>query len=324
VAGLPAPEPARPHDGFDAAALTAEAASERVDGLEVVVEPGAARIAVASSTGVRAAEQRSHHVVRVRGAVGGRNVEVVRAGVAAPDRRPALAEARELLEAGHGEAPPDTGPVVLGHAAVAAVLDRLRPAFGAGLALGSGPLAGRRGTRVAAPSVNLSDSSRYPGTLPRSFDAEGVPRRPVALIQDGVAHRAVLDTAAAQRTGEASTGHATRAGALAPYPEHLVLVGGGADDIAALAAPVADGLYVPALGRDGEGRPLARGAVRIRGGRLAGGVDDRPLEVDPLAVLAGVEALTAAQRLVPLAGHCPGGLGAAMVPALRTAAGVRW
>jgi predicted Zn-dependent protease len=170
---------------------------------------------------------------------------------------------------------------------------------------------------VAAPNINLSDSGRYPGTLPRSFDAEGSPRRPVPLIQDGVAHRPVLDSAAAERAGEASTGHATRPGALAPYPEHLVLVGGGADGVAALAAPVADGLYVPALGRDEEGRTMTRGAVRIRDGRLDGGVDDHVVELDPLAVLAGVEALTATQRLVALPGHCPGGLGAAVVPALR-------
>jgi hypothetical protein len=40
-------------------------------------------------------------------------------------------------------------------------------------------------------------------------------------------------------------------------------------------------------------------------------------------VLAAVEALTAARRLVALRGHCPGGRGAATVPALRASAGVR-
>jgi alkanesulfonate monooxygenase SsuD/methylene tetrahydromethanopterin reductase-like flavin-dependent oxidoreductase (luciferase family) len=102
-----------------------------------------------------------------------------------------------------------------------------------------------------------------------------------------------------------------------------VLVGGGADDVAALAAQVGDGLYVPALGRD-DGRWTTRGAVRIRDGRLGRGVDDRPVELDPLAVLASAEALAAAQRLLPLTGHCPGGIGAALVPPLRAGAGVRW
>ena len=34
---------------------------------------------------------------------------------------------------------------------------------------GRGALAGRLGERVAAPTINLSDSPRYPRTLPRAF-----------------------------------------------------------------------------------------------------------------------------------------------------------
>ena len=324
VPALAEPEPGRPHDGFDPAALGAEFSHERVDGLEVETVAGAARIAVASTTGVRAAEQRSHHVLSVRGAGNGQSVEVVRTAVGPIDPAQAIDEAKALLGAGSGDPAPEPGAVVLGHAAVATLLDRLRRAFGVDLALGAGPIARRRGARVAAPNINLSDSSRYPGTLLRSYDAEGVPRKPVPLIQDGVAHRAVLDTTAADRAGDRSTGHATRPYALAPYPEHLVLVGGGADDVDALAQDIQDGLYLPSIGRDDEGRAVSRGAVRIRNGRLGRGVADRPLELDPLGVLASVEALTAAQRLVPLTPHCAGGIGAAMVPALRATAGVTW
>jgi PmbA protein len=218
--------------------------------------------------------------------------------------------------------------VVLGHEAVATVLDHLRAAFGVHLDLGGGPLAGRFGSRVAAPAINLSDSCRYPGTLPRSYDAEGVPRQPVPLIQDGVAHRRVHDSASAARHGAQSTGHATRPAALAPMPEQLVLVGGGADDVAALAAPVAAGLYVPALSpaREADGdtfRHTTIGAVAIRDGELAAPVADVEVVIDPLGVLATVEALTGRQRLVALRADTPGGLGAAVVPALRARDGVR-
>lgn len=199
--------------------------------------------------------------------------------------------------------------VVLGPRAVAALLDRLRAAFGIDLALGHGPLAGRLGTKVAAPNINLSDSARHPGTLPRSYDAEGVPRRPVALIQDGVAHRGVHDAASAARHGANSSGHATQAATLAPMPDHLVLVGGGAAGIDELAQPIDRGLYVPAFGEP---------ALQIRGGEIGGVAATPPLlEADPLAILASTQALTAAQWLVALRGHCPGGAGAALVPALR-------
>ena len=319
---LPGPQDVPQHTGFDPSVLDAEAAHEQRDGLTISTEPGAARIAVASSAGVRAAEQRSHHVTRACGAAGGRTVEVVSAGVGAVE--PPVDEALALLAAGSGARWPAAGPVVLGHAAVAWVLDRLRSAFGVDLALGSGPLAGRLGTPVAAAGVHLGDDAGDARTLPRAFDAEGVPRRPVTLIEAGIARRPVLDSAAAAREGAASTGHATRPAALAPYPEHLVLAGGEVARLADLAAEVSDGVYIPALGRDEEGRPVARGAVRIDAGRLQRGLDDAPLDVDPLAILAGVRALTRQQRMVPLRGHCPGGPGAAVVPALATSAGLRW
>lgn len=340
---LPASQPGRPHQGFDPAVLTVDAgtaAAAAGDDLEVDLDARAVRIAVASSAGVRAAEQRSHVVARVRGVrpEGARTAAVALAGVGPVDVAAAAAEVRALLGEGPAAGPfaphvPPGAPVawdgdeaptvVLGPEAVATVLDLLRPALGVDLALGGGPLAGRRGARVAAPAVNLSDSARHPGTLPRSFDAEGVPRRPVPLIQDGVAHGAVHDSASAARAGAgaASTGHATRPLTLAPLPEHLVLVGGGAEGVEELCAPVAHGLFVPALA---HGRPHTTvGAARIDGGRIGAPVAPLAVEIDPLGVLAAVEALSARQRLVALRGHCPGGLGAAVVPALRAHAGLR-
>ena len=79
---------------------------------------------------------------------------------------------------------------------------------------GRGALVGRLGTRVAAPAINLSDSPRFSRTLPRAFDAEGVPKAPMPLIQDGVAHRVVHDTRSAARAGGGarSTGHALAPG----------------------------------------------------------------------------------------------------------------
>ena len=58
---------------------------------------------------------------------------------------------------------------------------------------------GRLGRVVASPAINLSDSPRYPRTFQRGFDAEGVPKTPLTLIQDGVADRVVHDTASGAR-----------------------------------------------------------------------------------------------------------------------------
>jgi hypothetical protein len=202
-------------------------------------------------------------------------------------------------------------PVVLGPIAVAQVLEALKPE----LAGADGLIAARRGARIAASAVNLCDSPRHPGTLPRGIDAEGLPRQPVPLIQDGVAHRFVSDTA----TG-GSTGHATRPGHAEPWPDHLVLAGGGAADAAELAQAIEVGLYIPAFLVTERGW-LLDGAQLIEAGDVtwaANGVAD----VDPVAVLAATEALTAEQRLVPTDDDSALTIGATLAPALRTRGGV--
>ena len=230
----------------------------------------ASRVAISSTRGVRSAEQRSH-------------VDV--AGYASLGPSPAAApEPAGTAYAG--------GAAVLGPRAVAALLDRLRPAFGVDLALGHGPLAGRVGERIAAAGVELSDHALHPRTLSRSFDAEGVAREPVTLLRDGALVGGARDTA----SPGGSTGHATQAATLAPMPDHLVLEGGAAGDVGELLAPLDRPTYLPTL--DG-------------------------VEVDALVVLASIDALTREQYLVALRGHTPGGGGAALVPAIRVLAGIR-
>ena len=135
---------------------------------------------------------------------------------------------------------------------------------------------------MAAPAINLSDSPRFAATLPRSYDAEGAPRQPLPLVQDGVAHRVV----------EAGTGHAAGAGGVGgTVPDHLVLVGGGAADVSELAAPVERGLFIPALSLHGgwvigrRGSALAEGVRVIRGGEPAEPVANLTVLFEPLELL---------------------------------------
>ncbi|HWM10408.1 MAG TPA: metallopeptidase TldD-related protein, partial [Solirubrobacteraceae bacterium] len=158
------------------------------------------------------------------------------------------------------------------------------------------PVADRLGTRVAASAVNLSDSPRFAATLPRSFDAEGSPRQPLPLIQDGVAHR----------VAGAGTGHALGPGGIGGcQPEHLVLVGGGAADVSELAGPVERGLFIPALSLHGawavgrRGAALAEGVRLIRDGRPGAPAPNLTVLFEPLELLGQVQALSARQRTMP-------------------------
>jgi predicted Zn-dependent protease len=182
--------------------------------------------------------------------------------------------------------------VVLGPWAVAEVLRRAALSFGGPWS----PVADRLGTRVAASAVNLSDSPRFAATLQRSYDAEGAPRQPMPLIQDGVAHR----------LAEAGTGHAQGPGGVGgTLPEHLVLVGGGAASISELAAPVERGLFIPALSLHGawvvgrRGAALAEGVRLIRDGEPGAAAPNLAVLFEPLELLGAVQALSARQRTIP-------------------------
>ncbi len=338
--GLPGPQPVRTHAGYDPptarhelgpaeaaiAAVVETAGTFEVDGTWTT---RAAETAIASSAGLDLHDRTTRAVldVSVRDAATGRTGAAGSAAASASAVDAVETAARALAPLLPGEpvtVEPGSAPVVLGPEAVAAVLTALgRTAFdGLAHAEGRGALSGRLGTRVAASAINLSDSPRFTRTLPAAFDLDGTPKAPVPLIQDGVAHRVVHDLRSAARAGgaAASTGHATAPGGGedGPRPEHLVLIGGGAADVAELCLPIERGLFVSRLVYDpaivgNEPRATAHGTVRIDQGRLAEPAADVRLAADPLAVLRGVEALTGTQWLVP-----QGERASVVAPALRT------
>jgi PmbA protein len=180
--------------------------------------------------------------------------------------------------------PPGEYPVVLEPAAVAELLALLAWHTFNGLAYveDRSAFSGRIGQKLASPAINLSDSPRFPRTLQRGFDAEGVPKLPLPLIQDGVATNVVYDTATAARAGAASTGHAIAPGGstYGPIATNLVLLGGGAADTAELSRPIDRGIYVTRLWYVNAVRPketLLTGVTRDGTFLIEDGEVTRPL-----------------------------------------------
>jgi PmbA protein len=216
----------------------------------------------------------------------------------------AFARSREPVELGAGEY-----PVVFEPDAMRALLDLLAHTAFNGLAHaeGHGALTQRLGETVAAPQVNLSDSPRFPRTLAHGFDAEGTPKAPLPLIQDGVAHRVVHDVRSAAMMGVRSTGHALAPGGASsgPHPTNLVLLGGGAADPAELCAPVERGIYVTRLWYENVVRPKETlvtavtrdGTFLIEDGQVSRPLRDLRLTDSVLSILSGVQALTAPLQL---------------------------
>jgi predicted Zn-dependent protease len=324
--GLPAPAPARPHDGFDEATARLDPAAAG-DALRVAFErceaaglqafgiwtAGAVDTAIASSTGVRAHDSLTDAFMKVIARhESGRSGWAAGAGTAIAALDPAALAERAAAKVSREEPlelAPGEYPVVLEHDAVGSLLDFLGGLAFDGLAHteGRGALVGRLGQRVAAPSINLADSPRSPSTLPRAFDAEAVPKTPLALVEDGVARAVVHDTRSAARAGTTSTGHALApASGFGPAPTNLVLAGGGAADEAELMAPIERGLYVTRLwylNTVHQKSTLVTGTTRdgtflVEDGRIGRPVKDVRFTDSILRLLEATEALTAGQRLV--------------------------
>jgi predicted Zn-dependent protease len=235
--------------------------------------------------------------------------------VAAADLDPGALARRAAAKVGGeplAELAPGSYPVVLEPEAVGLLLEFLGDLAFNGLdhAEGRGALSGRLGTAVAAPAIDLADTTRVRRTLPRAFDFEGVPKTPVALIAEGVAAGVVHDrrSAAVAGDGVRSTGHALVPGGSpgGPSPTNLVLAGGGAADVAELAAPIERGIYVTRLwyvNTVREKETLLTGMTRDGTFLIEDGAITRPLRDvrftdSVLRLLAATDALTREQRLV--------------------------
>jgi predicted Zn-dependent protease len=171
-------------------------------------------------------------------------------------------------------------------------------------------LCDRIGDRVADPMVSIWDDPLDPDGLPKGFDFEGVPKRRVPLIEDGVARGVVWDRATAARAGNGvvSTGHAPPppVRVYGPMPTALSVAPGEAESVDELAGLVGEGIYVTRLHylgivnpREGVITGMTRdGTFRIRGGRIAEPLVNLRFTVAVLDLLAEVPGLTRARRLV--------------------------
>ena len=163
-------------------------------------------------------------------------------------------------------------------------------------------LSGRLGQRVLDPSCHLVDDATDAAGAPFPFDLFGYAKRPVKLIEAGVARSPAVDAELAQELGLPPTPHA-----ISPEesrPEHLFLRPGG-DTESDLLERADGGVWIGHLEQVGCFDPAtlrftaaARGIRRVEGGRLGAAVPDCTWEDDVprlLGELAGIGSDAACQ-----------------------------
>jgi predicted Zn-dependent protease len=159
-------------------------------------------------------------------------------------------------------------------------------------------LAHALGERVAPDFFSMSEKPQ--AVLPRGFDFNGMPKKDVALVKNGVTSGMVTDHETARLLEQENTGHAPPPDSTeGPLPENLVVSGGSAS-LDELLAAVGNGIYVRDLHYLNIVEPLSttvtgmtrHGTFRIRDGQLAERLPALRFQVAILDVLRNLVGMT--------------------------------
>jgi predicted Zn-dependent protease len=138
----------------------------------------------------------------------------------------AIAIEKSLRGIGAIEVPPGEYEVVLEPAAVADLLLFLGYlGFGA-LAYQEGRsfVCGNLGKKIVGENISIWDDGRDQFGMPIPFDFEGMPKKKVSLIENGVASGLVYDSYTAHKEGKVSTGHSLpQPNTSGPIPTNLFM-----------------------------------------------------------------------------------------------------
>ncbi|HEX5454587.1 MAG TPA: TldD/PmbA family protein [Stellaceae bacterium] len=237
---------------------------------------GRSRVALVASNGFAGGYTGSHHAVSVA-VIGGsgqkmeRDYDFASAVYAGDLRDPAeigrTAGERTVRRLDARKMATQRVPVVFDPRAARSFLSHLLGAIsGPSIARGTSFLKDKLGQRIFPEAITIvEDPHRRRGHRSRPFDAEGLPNRRRALIDQGVLTTWLLDLRSARQLGLKSTGHAARGTASPPAPAATnIWIEPGAATPEALMADIKSGFYVTELmgmGVNGLTGDYSRGAA---------------------------------------------------------------
>jgi PmbA protein len=183
-------------------------------------------------------------------------------------------------------------------------------------------MAGRIGERLMHESITIYDDGSDPAGVPIPFDFEGVPKKKVVIIENGVARGPVYDTTTAKKDGVESTGHAGvatfRGG---PGPSNL-FIAAGPDTLDDLLSRVKRGLLVSRFhylnGLLDTRKALFTGMTRdgtflIENGKMTAAVKNLRFTDSMLRAYSNVDGVTAERQTV---GQNWGGISSTTAPTM--------
>lgn len=225
----PEPDPA----AMEAEARAAEAAALAVPGVTQVESAGAGwsrrEMALAASNGFAGAYVRTGRSLSC-GAISGTGTGMERdwdwdsrvfaAELRSPEEIGRTAGERAAARAGSRKPPTGSFPILYDERVASSLIGHLLSAInGAAVARGSSFLRDALGEMVLPPGLSVTEDPHRPrSTASKLWDAEGLPTRPRAFVEDGRLASWILDLASARRLGMASTANAARGTGGSPSP----------------------------------------------------------------------------------------------------------
>jgi PmbA protein len=165
-------------------------------------------------------------------------------------------------------------------------------------------LTGRIGKKLFGDGIRILDDVYHPLQSGAPFDGEGVPRRRLALVEDGVVQEVAYSRDAAHRAGVQPTGH----GFPLPNedgeaPMNIVIEGGG-QSLEAMIGSTERGILVTRVWYIREVDPYEKimtgmtrdGTFLIEGGRIVSGILNLRFNQSLIELLNNVEEMSPSER----------------------------
>ncbi|MEO8618331.1 MAG: metallopeptidase TldD-related protein [Sphingomicrobium sp.] len=291
-------------------ALAAEAAAMSVPGATKSNGCGAgvsaATVSIATSEGFAGGYRLSGHSCSA-GVIAGEGATMQRdhawhssrhlGDLEAPEDIGRKAAKRAVSRVGSTKIVPGAMPILFEPRVASSLLGHLAGAIsGTSIARKSSFLLEALGERIFAPGIMILDDPLRPrGLRSRAFDGEGLPVRPMAIVDDGMLTTWFAESASARQLGIAPTGHASRGigGSPSAGPSNFSL-GTGKRSVAAMLAEVGRAIIVTELigqGVNGVTGDYSRGAAGflVENGEIVGPVSEITIASNLKQMFASLE-----------------------------------
>jgi predicted Zn-dependent protease len=212
---------------------------------------------------------------------------------------------KATLSANASEITPGTYTVILEPSAVLDLVGQIFGDFsGTSIADQRSFLNNRLGEKLFGSNISIYDDVAFPLQTGAPFDGEGVPRRTLNLVKEGVPRQVAYSRAAARKADVEPTGHGfALPNDIGEAPVNIVIAG-GRTSLEEMISTAADAVLVTRLWYIREVEPYDKvmtgmtrdGTFLVRDGEIAGGLRNLRFNQSVVELLQNVEALTASER----------------------------